>query len=247
MTNQIENYKQQLFEAAAEYGKAGRAAYQELEQHIDEAIENNVKPREIIIELSEPEQVIRKILKADGKATYPLNKIVASGVLIAIGLGLLFGLSALLMPLGSRIGGMNAISGDPLVLPYTAERCAQYHQLVPAAHDCREAAMLHHYYELTDGRVLLIAFGLICLVLFWLAVQKNWVNVLPRKTLLLLAASVYTAIGSVIMIIALGNLSAGRNWEWLGDLLTGVPIFAAGVLLLTYYLGYITKPGIHKS
>ncbi len=246
MNKDIDNYKQQLFETAAEYGKAGRAAYQELDQHIDEAVGQKLKPRQILAELGEPEQAIRSILKADGKATYPLGKIVASGVLIAIGLSLLAGISGLLMPLGSRIGGMNAISGDPAVLPYTSSRCDEYRQLVPAAHDCREAARLHHYYELTDGRVMLMVLSLICLVLFWQAVRRNRVNILPRKTLLLLAAAVYTAIGSVVMLLALGNLSAGRTWEWLGDFLTGVPMFIAGILLLAYYLGYINGPTSQK-
>lgn len=243
MSKETENYKQQLFETAAEYGKAGRAAYHELEQHIDESLENRIKPKIILADLGEPEQAIRRILKADGKASYPVGKIAASGVLLAIGLGLLIGLSGLLMPLGSRIGGMDAISGDPDVLPYTSGRCAQYRQLVPSAHNCREAARLHHYYELTDGRLVLIAFGLLCLVAFWYAFRKKWLYILPRKTLLLLATSIYTAIGSLIMLVALGDLSAGRTWDWLGDFLTGVPLFLAGIITLAYYLGYMTLYG----
>lgn len=247
MVKDLDNYKQQLFEAAAEYGKAGRAAYQELEMHIDEAVDNKVKPKLVIAEFGEPEQAIRKILKADGKGSYPLSKIIASGILIAVGLGLLAGLSGLLMPLGSSIAGMDAISGDPDILPYTTARCAQYRQLVPAASDCRAAARLHHYYELTDGRVMLIILSAICLVIFWQATRKGLVNILPRKTLLLIAASVYTAIGSVVMLLALGNLTAGRTWEWLGDFITGIPMFIAGVLLLAFYLGYIIKPSRHKE
>ena len=49
-------------------------------------------------------------------------------------------------------------------------------------------------------------------------------------------------IGSVIMLIALGNLSAGQTWAWLSDFLTGVPMAAAGALLLAYYLGYMSRP-----
>ncbi len=242
MNKQIENYKQQLFETAAEYGKAGRAAYQELEQHIDESVENKIKAHTILAELGEPEEEIRRILKADGKATYPLHKILASGILIAIGLGFLGAVSGLLMPLGSRIGGMHAISGDPINLPYTVARCAEYQQLVPAARDCREAAMLHHYYELTDERLVFAIFSLICLSVFMIAVRKNWVHMLPKKTLLLIASSIYIAVGGLLMLFAVGDLSAGRNWGWLGSFLTGVPLFAVGALLLAYYLGYITKP-----
>lgn len=247
MTKEIENYKQQLFETAAEYGKAGRSAYQELEQHIDDALEHEAKPKEIMAELGEPEQAIRRILRADGKATYPLNKIVASGILIALGLGFLAGISALFIPLGSRIGGMNVISGDPVNLPYTAERCAQFRQLVPSAGNCRQAAMLHHYYELTDERLVFAVFCLICLGGLYFAVKSGWLKLLPRKTILLLASSIYIAFGAVVMLLALGDLSAGRDWNWLADFITGIPMFIAGVLLLSFYLGYITAPGSHKA
>jgi hypothetical protein len=242
MNKQIEDYKQQLFEIAAEYGKAGRAAYNELEQHIDEALEHDTKPNHILAELGEPEQAIRGIIKADGKATYPLSKIITSGVLLALGLSFLAAISCFLMPMGSRLAGMHAISGDPVNLPYTAERCHDFQRLVPSAHDCREAAMLHHYYELTDGRLVFTLFSLVCLVALWLVVRKGWLHLLPRKTLLLLGSSLYIAIGGLLMLVALGNLSAGRDYGWLSDFLTGIPALFTGLLLLAYYLGYITKP-----
>jgi hypothetical protein len=242
MSKEIENYKQQLFETAAEYGKAGRAAYEELAAHIDESLEHGANAREITKELGNPETAIRKILKADGKATYPFGKIFWSGVLLAIVLGVLAGASGLLMPPGSRIGGMTAISGDPDALPYSAARCVEYRQLVPSAPDCRQAAMLHHYYELTDQRLLFTIFCLFWLGVFVFALRRGLIHILPRKTMLLLGAGIYIALGGVIMALALGDLSAGRHWDWLGDFLTGVPMFIAGALLLAYYLGYISRP-----
>jgi hypothetical protein len=241
MGKATEDYKQQLFEAAAEYGKAGRAAYHELEQHIDEGLEHGAKPKDVIAELGEPEQAIRTILRADGKATYPLTKVAASGALLATGAAVLVGASGLLLPLGSRIAGMRAISGDADVLPYTAARCGEYRHLVPSAHSCREAAQLHHYYELTDGRIMLGVLAVLALLVMWWMVRKGALHVLPRKMLALLGAGVYGALGGVIMLIALGNLSAGRSWEWFGDLLTGVPLAIAGIVLLAYYLGYRAK------
>lgn len=243
----IEDYKQLLFEAAAEYGKAGRAAYEELTEHIDESLENGQRPKDIITEIGDPETAIRKILRADGKATYPLSKIMTSGVLLALWLGFLFGISSLLMPLGSRMGGMFSISGDSTPLPYTAARCEQYLNLVPGAPDCRQAAMIHHYDEMTGQRLYFAIFCLICLGIFWLAVRGGWVHLLPRKTLLLLASVVYIAVGGLMMLIALGELSAGRNWGWLGDFLTGVPAAIVGVLMLAYYLGYISRPHHSKT
>lgn len=242
MDRKLEDYKQQLFEAAAEYGKAGRAAYEELTEHIDESVENGRKPKDIVTELGDAETAIRGILRADGKATYPLSKILTSGVLLALGLSFLFGISSLLMPLGSRMGGTYSISGDPDPLPYTVARCEQYLKLVPSAPDCREAAMLHHYGEMTTQRLIFAIFCLVCLGLFWLIVRKGFVHLLPRKTLLLLASVVYIAIGGLIMLIALGELSAGHTWGWLGDFLTGVPAIITGILLLAYYLGYISRP-----
>lgn len=247
MSRVIEDYKQQLFEVAAEYGKAGRAAYSELEQHIDEAVEAGRKPQDVIAELGDPEQAIRTILHADGKAAYPLSKIICSGGIIAVGAGVLVAMSGFLMPLGSRIAGMQAISGDPVNLPYTAERCKEFQALTSSALDCRHAAMLHHYYEMTDERVVLVAFGIVCLLAAWFAVRKGWIDILPRKTLLLLAASIYIALGGVTMLLALGDLSAGRSWGWLGNFLNGLPMLLAGCLLLAYYLGYITRPAIAQS
>lgn len=247
MTQQIDDYKQQLFETAAEYGKAGRAVYTEIELHIDEALDNNRKPKEIINELGEPEVAIRKILKADGKATYPFTKIAASGLLIAIGLGFLTSISCLLMPLGSGIAGMNAISGDPVNLPYTAQRCVEFQSITSFSLDCRHAAMLHHYYELTDERLIFSVVSFIGILLFWLAVRKGWLHLIPKKTLVLLASSIYIAVGGLIMLIAIGDLSAGRTWQWLGDFLTGVPAFVIGILLLGYYLGFATKAKISKT
>jgi len=241
MSKAIEDYKQRLFEVAAEYGKAGRAAFSELEQHIDDAAEAGRKPKEIITELGEPEQAIRTILHADGKATYPLGKIAASGMVIAFGAIILFALSALLMPLGSKIAGMNAISGDPINLPYTAERCKQFQALTSTALDCRHAAMLHHYYEMTDERIVPAVFFTLCLLAAWWAIRKGRIAVLPRKTLLLLSSSIYIAFGSLLMLFSLGDLSAGRNWGWLGSFLNGVPLFIAGCLILAYYLGYSTR------
>jgi hypothetical protein len=242
MNKATDSYKQRLFEVAAEYGKAGRIAYGELEQHIDDAVEDGFKPADVLAELGRPEQAIRAVMKADGKATYPLGKIIASGVLVALGLGFLAAISSLLMPLGSRLAGMRAISGDPANLPYTAERCHDFQRLVPSAHSCREAAMLHHYYELTDGRLVFAVISLICLIALFFAVRKGWLNLLPRKTLLLLSASIYIAVGALLMLDALGDLSSGLSNGWLDGFLTGVPILTAGLLLLAYYLGYITKP-----
>ena len=51
MKKEMEAYKQQLFETAAEYGRAGRAAYAELEQHIDEALEHDRTPKDILADL----------------------------------------------------------------------------------------------------------------------------------------------------------------------------------------------------
>lgn len=247
MEKKIETYKQELFETAAEYGRAGRRAYGELEQHIDEALESGSKPEQLLAELGEPEQAIRKILKADGKATYPFTKIAGSGVLIALGLAFLAAISALLMPLGSRLAGMHAISGDPVNLPYTAQRCTEFQALTSPGLDCRHAAMLHHYYELTDERLVFAVFSLVCLAVLVFAIRRGLVHVLPRKTLLLLASSIYIAVGSLAMLLALGNLSAGRDYGWLADFLTGVPIAAAGLALLAYYLGYTSRSGLGQS
>ena len=155
-------------------------------------------------------------------------------------MGLLtLGLSGALSEAFGRIFGAGFVAGDPSGVTYTPARCDDYFEYFPTAGSCGEAAALHHWGEVVEGRVLAGILGLLALLGFLFARRfilrgPSWAPPVPFVVTVLLAALAGIAIllgGVSVMAIAFGQTSgtggqprrrgrgrAGRRWARSGGL-----------------------------
>ena len=83
------------------------------------------------------------------------------------------GLSGLLAWCAGNVLGTAFVAGDGPGVLYTADRCAQYRELAPAATDCASAAVAHHFDEVVGVRLDAGVLGVLVL-LGWLVVVRPW-------------------------------------------------------------------------
>jgi hypothetical protein len=123
-----------------------------------------------------PEQAADSAIAAFGEPAQVANALHSPGrrllstVWLLAGMGLVaVGLSGILAAAFGAVRGWEFVAGDPAGLSYTAERCAQYLRIAPDAATCRAAALIDHYSEVVDQRVVAGVAGalLIAAYLVW--------------------------------------------------------------------------------
>ena len=137
-----------------------------------------------IAEGANPEQAARTAIAAFGGPAVVVNalrspgrRLVSTAWLFA-GLGLVaIGLSGLLAAAFGAVRGWEFVAGDPAGLSYSAERCAQYLRGVPGAGSCRAAALVDHYSEVVDQRIVGGVLGLLVLLAYVLWRRRGGVPV----------------------------------------------------------------------
>ena len=129
--------------------------------------------------------------------------------------------SGALSAIAGRVWGAQFVAGDALGVTYTAQRCAQYLAMVPGSRTCAEAAGVHHYGEVVDGRVsalLLAGFGLV----MWLVVRRmNGYRPAPDLLLGVVGVLLFSLAAAVLGLVALPSLVDG------GAVGAGAPLSAA--------------------
>ena len=120
---------------------------------------------------ADPEQAARAAVESFGEATDVVNFLRSPGARLLstawlfAGLGLVaIGMSGLVAAGLGAVRGWEFVAGDPAGLTYSAARCAQYLREAPAAVDCRAAALVDHYSEVVDQRVVAGVVGAIVLL-----------------------------------------------------------------------------------
>ncbi len=92
---------------------------------------------------------------------------VMSSMWLFAGIGLVaIGLSGLLAAVFGAVRGWEFVAGDPAGLSYSAARCAQYLRVAPDAATCRAAALVDHYSEVVDQRVVAGVIGLVVIAAY---------------------------------------------------------------------------------
>jgi hypothetical protein len=91
--------------------------------------------------------------------------LVRAMLLGAIGL-VAVGLSGGVAAAFGMVAGESFVAGDPPTVVYTAARCAEYHEYVPNAATCEQAATRHHYDEVVVYRSATGIIGLAVLAAF---------------------------------------------------------------------------------
>jgi len=179
MDDRIERYLDDLFLALRDTPREARRLLRDAEDHLreqqDELVSGGMAPEAAaqqaierfgsvtqIVERAKQEDPHRWLLSVVGGMFSGALWLVAIGF-IAIGIS---GVIALAM--GSTLGHKFVAADAPGVV-YTAERCAEFQKLAPAAPDCPSAAIDHHYEETVGYRLSGGVLGLVLLAVAFAA------------------------------------------------------------------------------
>jgi hypothetical protein len=226
----IDRYLDELFDRLAGTGAPGRRALAEAEDHLRSAaaegvsrgLSEDVAEFEAVHRFGPAARVARGLRQVHGGLVRPL--LVGTWLVGCLG-ALAVGLSGLLAEAFGRLVSPDFVAGDGPGITYTPARCADYYEYVPGARSCAEAAAVHHWGEVVDGRVALGVLGLLGLVVFLAARRwgglrgRAWTPPAPVAGAVLLALFALAGLalsGASLMQMAFGlttgagaNLSAG--------------------------------------
>ena len=151
---------------------------------------------------------------------------------------LAIGFSGLLVVGFGSVFGKDFISGDPVGVVYTTERCADYFEFHPEAQDCRSAATAHHYDEVVDTRGGVGVMGAMILVAYYVFRRRfRWLSetgVIPRGFSSTVGASLFGA--AAFLLLGLFAMQAGfGSTSGVGVLLSG------GLVSAVAFLAYATQ------
>jgi hypothetical protein len=90
----------------------------------------------------------------------------------AVGLVTVGASGAVAAALGA-IGGKAFVSGDPPGVTYSAARCAEFHEYVPSARTCEQAATVHHFGEVVGYRLAAGVLGLVVIGVLAIAGRRH--------------------------------------------------------------------------
>ncbi len=163
-----------------------------------------------------PRTVARRFASEHGGRLLPESLILHLGVTAAwlTGIGFIaIGLSGLLAAVFGIAFGKDFVSGDAPGVTYTAERCAQYQSMEPAALDCAQAAVWHHFGEVVGSRTAAGVLGMLVLCALVLLRRRykymSGVKVLPTGFLAGISATAFGTAGTALLGLGLMELARG--------------------------------------
>jgi hypothetical protein len=229
-----------LFDELAGAGGPGRRTLAEAEDHlrtaVAEGVERGLPPVEAeadaVRRFGDPRTFAAAIKRAHLDLRTVARQIFMGAWVVGIVGTLTLGFSGALSETFGRIFGAGFVAGDRSGVTYTAARCDDYFEYFPNAGSCGQAAALHHWGEVVEGRVAAGVLGVLALLTL-LAARRfvlrgpAWAPPVPYVAIVLLAALVGAAVilgGMSVLSIAVGQ-SSGMGVD-LGD---GI---AAGVVAL---------------
>ena len=129
--------------------------------------------------------------------------------------------SGALSAVAGRLWGAAFVAGDTHGVTYTAQRCAQYLALVPGSRSCAEAASVHHWGEVVDGRVSALLLAAIGLVIWLVLRRRPGYRRAPDLLLGVLGVALFSLAAVVLGLVAVSSLGEG------GAVGAGAPLSAA--------------------
>jgi hypothetical protein len=244
-----------LFDRLAGTGAAGRRALAEAEDHLRSAVDDglarglsrDVAQREAVARFGSTARVAGELRVAHrGVAGWLRPAFV--GCWLAGGTGLVaVGLSGLVAEVLGRVYGAAFVSGDAPGLTYTPDRCADYFEYFPHARDCADAAALHHWGEVVEGRVAVGVLGALALLVLWLVRRGTtlgtpaWTP--PRGSVALPMTALFALAGVALSGLSLMQL-AFRDTGGIGaNLSAGLVSVAAAIVVVAWFL----RIGRHRA
>jgi hypothetical protein len=170
----VDRYLDTLFDKLSGTGGAGRRALAEAEDHLRAAVAASPLPGDeaenaAVQQFGASDRIARELrVTHQGLAAVLRPMFSGAWLLGAIGL-LAMGVSGLLAEVFGRVGSAAFVAGDAAGVTYTPDRCADYFEYFPNAKSCGEAAALHHWGEVVDGRVAAGVLGLLTLLAYVVA------------------------------------------------------------------------------
>lgn len=163
-----------------------------------------------------------------------LELFIAAAFLGSVGL-VAIGASGLVAEAMGRLLGAAFVAPEGIGVTYTAERCADFLRLAPAAVDCATAAIEHHYGEVVESRVLAGILGLIGLGVA-LLMRRGYraraaVGTLPRGLEQGIGMAAFG--GATALALGLGLMETAFHVPGAGSLLS------AGIVSLVAFAWYV--------
>jgi preprotein translocase subunit Sss1 len=196
---------------------------------------------------SSPEQAAEAAIAAFGEPARVASALRSPGrqllstFWLFTGLGLVaIGLSGLLAAVFGAVRGWEFVAGDPAGLSYSAERCAQYLRMAPEAVTCRAAALVDHYAEVVDQRVVAGVIGIVVLAGYALWRRRGGT---PASRLLLGGVGVACFGLAAITQLMSASTAASLDHGMVGALLAGGIVS----LILALALVPVLVSGLRRS
>jgi hypothetical protein len=161
-----------LFDELAGTGATGRRTLAEAEDHLRSAVAEGIgqglpeaeAEADAVRRFGEPRRFAAGIKRAHLDLRTVARKAFTGAWVVGIVGGLTLALSGALSEAFGRIFGADFVSGDPSGVTYTPARCDDYFEYFPHAGSCAEAAALHHWGEVVEGRAMAGVLGLLGLL-----------------------------------------------------------------------------------
>jgi hypothetical protein len=194
-----------------------------------------------------PEQAAAAAIAAFGEPAQVANALRSPGrrllstFWLFAGIGLVaIGLSGILAAVFGAVRGWEFVAGDPAGLTYSAERCAQYLRAAPDAVTCRAAALVDHYSEVVDQRVIAGILGALLIAAYVVWRKRGGT---PVSRLLLGGIGVASFGLAALVQLASASTAASLDHGMVGALIAGGLVS----LLLAVALIPVLLSGIRRS
>jgi hypothetical protein len=139
-------------------GEASDHLYSDLTQRVSAGADPQDAAEAAIAAFGDPPEL------AD--AARPWARLLSSTWLFAAAGLIAIGLSGLVANVFGSIWGWSFVAGDPAGLTYSPQRCAEYLTVAPDAGNCQSAALVDHYSEVVDQRVLAGVVGVVVVLAY---------------------------------------------------------------------------------
>jgi hypothetical protein len=212
----------EMFDRLAGTGAAGRRALAEAEDHLRTATADGVArglseqdaQAEAVTRFGPPARIAGELRRTHlGVGDVLRRTFVGAWFVGALGL-LAMGLSGLLNEAFGQLVSPEFVAGDASGVTYTPERCSDYYEYVPDAHSCAQAAAVHHWGEVVDGRVAAGVLGLLALLVLVVARRTvlrgpRWSPPAGYVSIVLLA--LFGVVGAALGGLSLMQLAFGEH------------------------------------